>query len=45
MIQQFNRSNQKGENRSKTFRIINDLKELRKRAEINFTKDLHQQYL
>ena len=42
MLQQFNRSNQKGENLSKKCRIINELKEIRKKAIINFAKDFHK---
>ena len=42
MLQQFNRSNQKGENLSKKYRIINELKEIRKKAIINFAKDFHK---
>ena len=41
MLQQFNRSNRKGENLSKKYRIINELKEIRKKAIINFAKDFH----
>ena len=42
MLQQFNRSNRKGENLSKMYRIINELKEIRKKAIINFAKDFHK---
>ena len=42
MLQQFNRSNRKGENLSKKYRIINELKEIRKKAIINFAKDFHK---
>ena len=42
MLQQFNRSNRKGENLSKKYRIINELKEIRKKAIINFAKDVHK---
>ena len=42
ILQQFNRSNQKGENLSKKYRLINALKELRKKAIINFAKDFHK---
>ena len=42
MLQQFNRSHRKGENLSKKYRIINELKEIRKRAIINFAKDFHK---
>ena len=42
MLQQFNRSNRKGENLSKIYRIINELKEIRKKAIINFAKDFHK---
>ena len=42
MLQQFNRSNRKGENLSKKYPIINELKEIRKKAIINFAKDFHK---
>ena len=42
MLQQFNRSNRKGENLSKKYRIINELKEIRKKTIINFAKDFHK---
>ena len=42
MLQQFNRSNRKGENLCKKYRIINELKEIRKKAIINFAKDFHK---
>ena len=42
MLQQFNRSNRKGENLSKKYHIINELKEIRKKAIINFAKDFHK---
>lgn len=41
MLHQFYRSNPSGENLSKRFRIINELKKLRKKAIISFTKDFH----
>ena len=41
MLHQFYRSNPSGENLYKNFRIISELKKLRKKAIINFTKDFY----
>ena len=41
MLQDFYKSNWKGENLNKKFRIINELKELTKKAILNHRKYLH----
>ena len=41
MLQDFHKSNWKGENLNKKFRIINELKELTKKAILNHRKYLH----
>ena len=41
MLQDFYKSNRKGENVNKKFRIINELKELKKKAILNHKKYLH----
>ena len=41
MLQDFYKSNWKGENLNKKFRIINELKELTKKAVLNHRKYLH----
>ena len=40
-LQDFYKSNRKGENVNKKFRIINELKELKKKAILNDKKYLH----
>ena len=42
MLRDFNKSNEEGENINKKFRIINEVKELKKKAIIDHVKYLHQ---
>ena len=42
MLQEFYKSNRKGENVNKKFCIINELKALKRKVILNYEKDSHQ---